>query len=99
MKSIIRKTWRPLLLVLLLMPDLLFAAGGGETTKLVIVADTRGLTGWRAWLANLYNENLVQFTIFTVIAIPVMGLILGILADLLMRWIGLDLKSRKLAEH
>ncbi len=86
-------------LVLLLMPETLFAAGGGGEERLVIVADTRGLNGWQAWLANLYNENLVQFTIFTVVAIPVVGLILGLLADLVMRRIGIDLKSRKLAEH
>ncbi len=83
----------------LFLPDLLFGAGGGDVTKLVLVADTRGLNGVTAWLANLYNESHVYFTVFTVICIPVVGLILGLLADVVMRWIGIDLKSRKLSEH
>jgi hypothetical protein len=74
-------------------------AAAGPVAPLVIVADTRHLKGWEAWFANLYNESHLYFTIFTVIAIPVIGLILGLLADLIMRRIGLDLKSRELAEH
>ena len=72
---------------------------GAPAAPMVIVADTRRLKGWEAWFANLYNESHLYFTIFTVIAIPVMGLILGLLADFFMRRIGLDLKSRELAEH
>ena len=79
------------------LPGVALAAEGGPT--LVIVADTRGLSGPLAWLANLYNESHLYFTVFTAIAVPVMGLILGLLADVVMRRIGLDLKSRKLAER
>jgi hypothetical protein len=71
----------------------------GPVAPLVVVADTRGLTGWEAWLANLFNESHFYFTIFTVVAIPIIGLILGLMADFLMNRIGLDLKSRELAEH
>ena len=87
------------LVLSVLLPCAALAAGGGDISKLVLVADTRGLNGLTAWMANLYNESHLYFTIFTVIAIPVLGLILGLLADVVMRWIGLDLKSRKLAEH
>jgi hypothetical protein len=97
--GIFEKVFASVLFMTLLMPQALLAAGGGEASKIVIVADARGLSGWQAWMANLYNESLVYFTIFTVIAIPLTGLILGLLADMLMRCIGLDLKSRKLAEH
>jgi hypothetical protein len=97
--GIFEKVFASVLFMALLVPRALLAAGGGEASKIVIVADTRGLSGWQAWMANLYNESMVYFTVFTVIAIPVMGLILGLLADMLMRCIGLDLKSRKLAEH
>ena len=83
----------------LLLPGSVLAAGGGEIGKLVIVADTRGLNGLLARLASLYNESHLYFTIFTVVAIPLVGLILGLLADVVMRLIGIDLKSRKLAEH
>ncbi len=85
--------------IALLLPGPVLAAGGGEVNKLVIVADTRGLNGWLAYLANLYNESHLYFTLFTVVTIPLVGLILGLLADVAMGWIGIDLKSRKLAEH
>jgi hypothetical protein len=71
----------------------------GPVAPLVVVADTRGLKGWEAWFANLYNESHLYFTLLTVIAIPLIGLILGLIADFLMNRIGLDLKSRELAEH
>jgi hypothetical protein len=85
--------------VLLLLPGIVLAAGGGEVAPLVIVADTRRLTGIMAWWANLYNESHLQFTLLTVVLIPVIGLIFGLLADVVMTRIGLDLKSRELAEH
>lgn len=93
-----RKTFALLVCLNLLVPRLAMASEA-SAGNLVIVADTRGLSGWAAWLANLYNLSHIQFTLFTVIAIPVAGLILGSLADLVMRRIGLDLKSRDLAEH
>ena len=83
---------------LLLLPTLSFAAGGGGA-PIVIVADTRKLTGVMAWWANLYNESHLYFTILTIIIIPLVGVIFGVLADVVMHFIGLDLKSRELAEH
>jgi hypothetical protein len=76
-----------------------FAAGGGSAAPIVIVADSRKLTGIMAWWANLYNESHFYFTLLTVILIPVIGVIFGLLADLVMHFIGIDLKSRDLAEH
>lgn len=84
---------------MLVIPELVLAAGGEPASLLVIVADTRKLTGWEAWFANLYNESHVYFTIVTVIAIPIIGVLLGLLADLVMSRIGIDLKSRELSEH
>ncbi|WP_029457063.1 DVU0150 family protein [Solidesulfovibrio alcoholivorans] len=83
---------------LLLAPAAAFAAGGGGA-PIVIVADTRKLTGIMAWWANLYNESHLYFTILTVILIPLIGVIFGVLADIVMHFIGIDLKSRDLAEH
>ncbi len=85
-------------MTLMIVPDLVMAAGE-KASLLVIVADTRKLTGWEAWFANLYNESHVYFTIVTVLAIPIIGVILGVLADLVMSNIGIDLKSRELSEH
>ncbi|WP_243313562.1 DVU0150 family protein [Fundidesulfovibrio agrisoli] len=86
------------LLLALGAPGLAIAAGGGGA-PIVLVADTRKLTGIMAWWANLYNESHLYFTILTVIMIPTIGVIFGVLADIVMHWIGLDLKSRELAEH
>jgi hypothetical protein len=74
-------------------------AAGEKAAALVLVADTRKLSGWEAWFANLYNESHVYFTIITVVSIPVIGVILGLLADLVMSRIGIDLSSRELSEH
>ena len=74
------------------------AAGGGGA-PIVMVADTRKLSGIMAWWANLYNESHVYFTLLTIILIPLIGVIFGILADIVMHFVGIDLKSRELAEH
>lgn len=85
-------------MVVLLAPSWVLAAGPAAA-PLVVVADNRRLTGWEAWYANLYNESHVLFTLVTVVSIPIIGLIFGVLADLVMGHIGIDLKSRELAEH
>ena len=85
--------------LMLFLPSLALAAGGGEIAPLVIVADTRNLPAFEAWWANLYNESHLYFTIVTVIIIPLVGVIFGTVADFLMSFIGIDLKSRELAEH
>jgi hypothetical protein len=83
---------------MLVVPGVVLAAGE-KASLLVIVADTRKLSGWEAWFANLYNESHLYFTIVTVVAIPIIGVILGVLADLVMSHVGIDLKSRELSEH
>ena len=98
-----RRLWTKLLglgtLVSLLLPEMVLAAGGGGAAPVVIVADTRRLSGLMAWWGDLYNESHVYFTIVTVILIPLIGVIFGTVADLIMSHIGIDLKSRDLAEH
>ena len=75
----------------------LAAGGGGE--PIVMVADSRKLTGIMAWWANLYNESHLYFTLLTIVLIPLIGVIFGVVADFIMHFIGIDLKSRDLAEH
>jgi len=65
---------------------------------MVIVADSRHLTGLAAWWVNIYNESHFYFALLTIVTIPLVGAILGGLADLLIRRIGIDLKSRTLRE-
>jgi hypothetical protein len=75
----------------------LAAGGGGE--PIVMVADSRKLTGIMAWWANLYNESHLYFTLLTIVLIPLIGVIFGVVADFIMHFVGIDLKSRDLAEH
>jgi hypothetical protein len=81
-----------------LLPAKVFAAGGGGEA-IVIVADTRRFTGWEAWWTNLYNESHLWFALATVIIIPTVGVILGVITDFFMARVGINLKSRELAEH
>ena len=81
-----------------LLPGITMAAGE-KAAPIVIVADTRNVSGVMAWWGNLYNESHVYFTILTVVLIPVIGVIFGLIADVVMNHIGIDLKSRELAEH
>ena len=85
-----------LITVLLLLPAQLFAE---EASTLVLVADTRKLSGIEAWWANVYNEGHLAFALATVVIVPVTGVILGSLADVVMSRLGIDLKKRALAEH
>jgi hypothetical protein len=87
------------MLACMMLPELALAAGGGKIAPLVIVADTRKFTGLEAWWVNLYNESHLYFTLLTCALIPTIGILFGVLADIVMHFIGLDLKSRDLAEH
>ena len=98
MKRRLQRLWLALVTLVLFAPSLALAAGG-KAAPVVIVADTRKLDGVMAWWANLYNESHLQFMILTIIIIPLTGVIFGVLADIIMGWIGIDLKSRELAEH
>lgn len=83
---------------LFLIPGLSWAAGGGGS-PVVIVADTRKLDGIMHWWASVYNDSHAEFTLITIILIPLIGVIFGLLADVVMNRIGIDLKNRDLAEH
>ena len=85
-------------LVFILLPEIALAAAK-KVDQLVIVADTRKFSGWEAWWTNLYNESHLYFALLTVALIPLVGFIFGVLADIVMGHIGIDLKSRELAEH
>jgi hypothetical protein len=85
-------------LLSVLLPALA-SAGGGPVSPMVLVADSRKLDGVMYWWANMYNESHLQFALMTIVIIPVIGVIFGLIADVIMTWIGIDLKHRDLAEH
>ncbi|MHC1701999.1 MAG: DVU0150 family protein [Humidesulfovibrio sp.] len=82
----------------LALPELAQAAAA-KVSNVVIVADTRKFTGWEAWWTNLYNESHLYFALLTMALIPTIGVIFGVFADFLMGFIGIDLKSREIADH
>lgn len=84
---------------LMALPALSAYAAGGGGAPIVIVSDTRNLTGLMHWWGNLYNESHMQFTLLTIVLIPVTGCIFGWLADVIMNMIGIDLTKRSVAEH
>ncbi len=81
------------------LPLKAFAAAAGESGPMVIVADTRRLSGFGAWCGNLYNEGPLYLTLAAIIIIPVTGLILSALTSFVMSRTGIDLKSRAPAER
>lgn len=74
------------------------AAPAEDLGKLVHVADTRNLSGFNLFVANLYNTDRLLFTIFAVGLTAVLGLSLGWLMDLAVSAIGLDLEKRHTRE-
>jgi hypothetical protein len=98
MRSIWMKITGMALVLTVLLPEMALAAAE-KASLLVLVADTRKLTGIMRWWADLYNESHLWFTVLTVVLIPIIGLIFGVIADIVMSHIGIDLKSRDLAEH
>ncbi len=82
----------------LILPAAKAAWAGGEE-RIVLVADSRKFTGWEAWWANLYNASPLYFTLLTIVIIPLLGFIMSRVTDLVITRIGIDLRSRVLAEH
>ena len=81
-----------------LLPGLAHAAEGAA--DLVVVADTRVLSGFSLYLANLYNENVWMFAIWAVVLTALLGGFLGVSMDAIMSRVGLDLgKSGGHVEH
>ena len=98
MKGMLAKINMRVLLLCLLVPQTIFAAGE-KAALVVIVADTRGLTGiLKAW-GHLYNESHLYFSLLTIVLIPVIGFVFGTIADIVMKMIGIDLEHRELSEH
>jgi hypothetical protein len=81
----------------LLLPAIAMASGGGGDS-MVLVVDPRQFSGLRALWANLYNESHLSIALLTILIIPALGLLMGKITDLVLAAIGINLKSRVLAE-
>lgn len=73
------------------------AEHGGQ--PIVLVADSRVFSGLMAWWANVYNDSHWSFTLLTIAIIPVLGLLMGRVTSFVLSRMGVNLKSRVLAEH
>jgi len=78
------------------VPGLVWAE---ETGALVVVADTRHLSGFSLYLANLYNENIWMFALCSVVLTTALGATLGLVMDVIMSHTGLDLGKTHKIEH
>ena len=96
MRALFYRVFAFLTMVFLLIPEPVWAAK--KAKLLVHVADTRNLSGVLLYFANMYNENLLMFGIWTVVVITALGSALGFGMDVIMSRTGLDLTSRKLRE-
>ncbi len=81
-----------------ILPNIALAAAQ-KAPPLVVVANTKGLSGLSLWWANLYNDNMLLFTILTGCVTPIAGILIGFIADFLLSLTGIDLTKRELAEH
>ena len=84
--------------VLSMLPGLAMAAAE-KAADLVVVADTRMLSGWNLYFASLYNEDMWLFATWAVVLTTAMGMGLGLIMDFVMKRTGIDLTSRKIVEH
>ena len=85
--------------MMLLLSPVSSMALAKKAETMVVVADTRGLTGWQAWCSNLYNESHLLFALLTITTIPALALILGRLTSWCLARLGINLRTRQLAEH
>ncbi|MBI5062318.1 MAG: hypothetical protein HZB87_02275 [Desulfatitalea sp.] len=74
-------------------------AAGEKATNIVVVADTRRVTGILKYFSNLYNTDVVMSAVWAVVLTVAIGCTLGFLMDFIMERTGLDLHSRKIIEH
>ena len=98
MKYSLSRMMTPVVSIAWLWPALALAAGE-KADNIVVVADTRRVSGFMKYLSNLYNTDIWMFAIWAVVLTAALGCILGFLMDFIMERTGLDLKSRKIIEH
>jgi hypothetical protein len=77
--------------------DLLFGAQGAES--LAVVADNREGGAFAKFWIDQYNTSPYMFGLWCTIFVAGLGVVLGFIADQLMKLIGIDLTSRDIIEH
>jgi phage shock protein PspC (stress-responsive transcriptional regulator) len=98
MRSLLKRVLGLVAGIVLCFPHLA-RASGEAATNLVVVADTRRVSGVLKYIADTYNTDPWLFAVYAVVITAVWGAILGFLMDFIMERSGLDLRSRKILEH
>ncbi len=81
-----------IVIALVVVADAALAAGGKPATKLVNVADARGITSdFSLWLAGVYNTNLWLFGLLVITIMAAMGAGLGLMFDKAIGLLGIQL--------
>lgn len=75
------------------------ALAAGKATPIVIVSDTRHLTGIGWYLGSLYNDSPLAFTALTLLVMPMTGILFAVVGDLALGLLGIDLTSRGVGGH
>jgi hypothetical protein len=81
-------------LLLLGLPVLAWAGGGGEkATALERKVDLANLTGLNYIFAQWYNENIWLYAIIVTVLMGVIGLIIALITDIILKMIGMEVSK------
>jgi hypothetical protein len=81
-------------LLLLGLPVLAWASGGGEkATKLERKVDLANLSGLNYLFASWYNDNIWLYAIIATVLMGVIGLIIALVTDIILKMIGLEVSK------
>jgi ABC-type phosphate/phosphonate transport system permease subunit len=81
-------------LMLVSLPVLSWAGGGGEKAdKLIRKVDLTTLTGLNYIFAKWYNDNLWLYAIIVTLLMGVIGLIIAVVTDIILKMIGMEVSK------
>jgi hypothetical protein len=81
-------------LLLLGLPVLAWASGGGEkATKLERKIDLSNLSGINHLFAQWYNDSIWLYAIVATVLMGVIGLIIALVTDVILKMIGLEVSK------
>jgi ABC-type phosphate/phosphonate transport system permease subunit len=85
-------------LMVVSLPVWSWAGGGGEKAdKLIRKVDLTTLTGLNYFFAKWYNDNLWLYAIIVTVVMGVIGLIIAVVTDIILKMIGKEVG--KLGHH
>jgi len=77
-------------LMLLGLPIWAWAGGGEKAVQLQHKADLTNLTGLNYMFAKWYNDNIWLYAIIVTVLMGVIGLIIALITDVILKMVGLE---------